>query len=118
MKYSPLAMKRRQILGDIYDRCNSIESIPVYLEEKSDEPLGTVDESMGEFADTFVFHLPEIICKKLSAGQFEYIFEFEYLKSPRVPKSKKRILLKSILLMPKVTEAAKKDSPATQLKQK
>ena len=110
MKYSPLAMKRRQVLGDIYDRCEAIESIPVYLGDKSEEPLGFADESMGHFADAFLFHLPEIVCKKLSAGQFEYIFEFEYLKNPKLPKNKKRILLTSILLVPKIKTAEEKDA--------
>lgn len=113
MTYSPLAIKRRQVLGDIYDRCDSIESIPVYLKDKSGEPLGTVDESMGDFADTFLFHLPEIICKKLSAGQFEYIFEYKYARKTKKSGKNKRIILTSILLVPltRVAVAKKPEKP-------
>ncbi len=101
MTYSPLAIKRRHVLGDIYDRCDHVESIPVYLDEKSDEPLGFVDESMGHFADAFLFHLPELVCKKLSTGHFDYIFDYEYAGRTAGNSSQKRIKLNGILLVPK-----------------
>jgi len=98
MAYSPLAIKRRHVLGDIYDRCDHVESIPVYLDEKTGEPLGYADESLGHFADAFLFHLPEQICKKLSAGQFDYVFDCEYLRRTRGNKGSRRIKLNGILL--------------------
>lgn len=77
MKYSPLAIRRRNILGDIYSKCEAIESIPVYLEDKATESIGHVDESLGRYADAFVFHLPEEICKKLSTGSYEVFIDSE-----------------------------------------
>lgn len=101
MKYSPLAIKRRNILGDIYNRCDSVESIPVYLNDKSDELLGYADESLGFYADAFLFHLPEIICKKLSTGQFDYVFEFDYSDEAVKRGKERRIKLRGIMLVPK-----------------
>jgi hypothetical protein len=40
MNYSPLAVKRSNVLGNIYKQCDAIESIPVYLNDQSGEPLG------------------------------------------------------------------------------
>lgn len=77
MKYSPLAIRRRNILGDIYSKCGAVESIPVYLDDKSMDPIGHVDESLGRYADAFVFHLPEEICKKLSTGSYEVFIDSE-----------------------------------------
>jgi hypothetical protein len=105
MKYAPVAIKRRNVLGDIYSRCDSIESIPVYLNDKSDESVGHADESLGHFADAFLFHLPEIICKKLSSGHFDYVFEFDYSDEKKKNNKKRRIKLNSILLVPKKISA-------------
>jgi hypothetical protein len=100
MTYAPLAIKRRHVLGDIYDRCDHVESVPVYMDDKSGEPLGYADESLGHFADAFLFHLPEMICKKLSTGHFDYVFDCEYIRSPSAA-GRKRIKLNGILLVPK-----------------
>lgn len=81
MIYSPLAIKRRQVLGDFYHRCKRIKSIPVYLNDVSGELLGHVDESLGQYADAFVFHLAEDVCKKLSTGHFNYGFDYDILES-------------------------------------
>lgn len=81
MTYSPLAIKRRQVLGDIYYRCRRIKSIPVYMNDVSGELLGHVDESLGQYADAFVFHLAEDVCKKLSTGHFNYGFDYDVLES-------------------------------------
>lgn len=94
-------MKRSHVLGDLYDRCDRVESIPVYMNEKSGEPLGFADESLGHFADAFLFHLPEPVCKKLSTGHFDFVFDCEYSESPGRPGTKKRIVLNGILLVPK-----------------
>jgi len=98
MTFSPLAIKRRHVLGDIYPQCDSVESIPVYLEIKSDEPLGFVDESMGVYSDTFLFHLPEDVCKKLSSGHYIYSFDYELGDTKDPHTKKRRIKLNYILL--------------------
>lgn len=101
MKYAPLAIKRRNILGDIYGRCDTVESIPVYLNDKSGELLGHADESLSPYADAFLFHLPEVICKKLSTGHFDYAFDFDYSDEAVKSGKKRRIKLNCILLIPK-----------------
>jgi hypothetical protein len=77
MAYSPLAIKRSYILGDLYNRCEVSENIPVYIDTVTDEPAGYVDSSLGAYADAFLFHLPEDVCKKLSTGHFKYGFDYE-----------------------------------------
>ncbi len=79
MSYSPLAIKRSHVLGDIYKNCDPVESIPVYMNDASGELLGHVDESLGQYADAFVFHLSEDVCKKLSSGHYSYGFDYEVL---------------------------------------
>ncbi len=61
MAYSPLAIKRRNVLGDIYNYCEPVENLPVYLENNLEETIGFADESLGHYADAFLFHLPEDI---------------------------------------------------------
>lgn len=78
MSYSPLAIKRSYVLGELYKQCDPIESIPVYMNDQSGELLGYVDESMGHYADAFTFHLSEIVCKQLSSSHFDYAFGFDY----------------------------------------
>jgi hypothetical protein len=109
MTHSPLAMKRRHVLGDIYDRCEHVENIPVYLDTKAGEPVGYADESLGHFADAFLFHLPELVCKKLSTGHFDYIFDYEYVRRTAGSSGRRRIRLNGILLIPK--RKTPEDSP-------
>jgi len=78
MIYNPLAIKRRNILGDLYDRCETINSIPVYMNNKSEEPIGFVDESLGDYVDGFVFHLPEDVCKRLSVNGYEIGVDYSF----------------------------------------
>lgn len=101
MGYSPLAIKRSTVLGKIYNQCDAIESIPVYMNDQSGEMLGYVDESMGHYADAFTFHLPEIICKQLSTNHFEFAFGFEYSEDTDQVGNKKRIKLNHIVLVEK-----------------
>ena len=100
MKYSPLAIRRRNILGDIYGKCETVESIPVYLDDKTTEPIGHVDESLGRYADAFVFHLPEEICKKLSTGSYEVFIDSE------ASDEENRIKLNHIVLVAKQQPAS------------
>ena len=98
MSFSPLAIKRRHVLGDIYTQCDAVETIPVYMDTKSDEPLGFVDESMGIYADTFLFHLPEDVCKRLSSGHYTYSFDYEISELKDAQTKKRRFTLNYILL--------------------
>lgn len=77
MQYSPLAIKRRYILGNLADKCDTINKIPVYLNDKSGEPIGYADESMGRYADAFLFHLPEDICKRLSTNGYDLEIDYD-----------------------------------------
>lgn len=99
MAYSPLAIKRRNILGDLYNFCETVENIPVYLENEPSEQIGFADESLGHYADAFLFHLPEDICKKLSTGHYNYAFDYELLEKDEAIENKKRIKLNHITLV-------------------
>jgi hypothetical protein len=97
MTYSPLAIKRNYILGDIYQHCDRIESIPVYLNNVSGELLGYVDEELGPYIDAFLFHLPEDICKKLSSGHYQYGFDYDVLSGQN--DKNRRVKLNCIVLL-------------------
>jgi hypothetical protein len=99
MNYSPLAVKRSNVLGNIYKQCDAIESIPVYLNDQSGEPLGFVNEDMGRYADVFTFHLSEAVCKDLSSNNYDYAFDFDYSEKTTQALNKKRIKLNHILLV-------------------
>ncbi len=101
MSYSPLAIKRSYVLGEIYNQCDPIESIPVYMNDQSGELLGYVDESMGHYADAFIFHLPETVCKQLSASHFDFAFGFEFSEKTDQTPHQRRIKLNHILLVAK-----------------
>ena len=110
-------MKRRHVLGDIYAHCDSVESIPVYMESKTEDPIGFVDESMGIYADTFLFHLPEDVCKKLSSGHYVYSFDYEVSDIKDTLTKKRRYKLNFILLTGRkaptpVVRASKKNALA------
>lgn len=99
MTYNPLAIKRRDILGDLYDRCEPISSIPVYLNDTSTEPIGFVDESLGHYVDAFLFNLPEDVCKKLSTnGSYDIAFDYDFLDKNN-KSTHSRIELNHILLV-------------------
>ena len=101
MTYSPLAIKRSYVLGDLYKRCETVKSIPVYMNDQTGELLGYADESLGHYADAFLFHLPEDICKKLSTGHYNYGFDYDF--SDNIINKKRRIVLNHIFLIGKVT---------------
>lgn len=101
MSHSPLTIKRSNVLGEIYKQCDTIESIPVYMNDQSGELLGYVDESMGRYADTFTFHLSEIVCKELSSSHYNYAFDYEYTDKTIKTGDKKRIKLNHIMLVGK-----------------
>jgi hypothetical protein len=77
MSYSPIAIKRSFVLGDLYNQCESSDSIPVHIDSKKEVPIGYVDESLGVYADAFLFHLPEDVCKKLSTSHYKFGFDYD-----------------------------------------
>ena len=101
MSYSPLSIARRHVLGELYARCNEIETVPVYITGDETEPIGHVDEGLGHYADAFRFHLTEENCKKLSSGHFTFSFSYEYIQAEGVSGSSRRIKLNSIFLNPR-----------------
>ncbi len=92
-------MSRRHVLGDYYSRCEPIVSVPVYLDSSKGEMLGYADQGLGHYADAFSFHLPDDICKKLSAGHFTYAFEFSYSERKATPGRHRRVKISSISLI-------------------
>ncbi|MDM7922461.1 MAG: hypothetical protein QUS14_09180 [Pyrinomonadaceae bacterium] len=111
MTCSPLAVSRRHVLGDLYAQCDRIESIPVYMNDNGGEVLGTVDESLGHYADAFLFRLSEEICKKLSSGHFIYSFNYDYAATD-APSGRRRIRLSSISLTGRPAYAKPVPKPA------
>ncbi len=97
MTYSPLAIKRRHVLGDLYSLCDSVEMVPVHLDNAEGEKIGHVDESLGHYADAYLFHLPEDVCKKLSTGHYIYSFDYDYT-DPDATGRHRRITLNCIYL--------------------
>jgi hypothetical protein len=100
MTYNPLAITRRNILGDLYNQCEHIDSIPVYMNDTSEEPIGTVDESLGQYNDAFVFQLPEAVCKRLSTSGYQIVIDYDYLDKNNKTNNG-RIRLNHIVLMSK-----------------
>lgn len=97
MTYSPLAIKRRHVLGDLYAQCDSVEMVPVHLDNSDGEKIGFADESLGHYADAYLFHLPEDVCKKLSTGHYIYSFDYDY-SDPDATGRHRRIKLNYIFL--------------------
>src|SRR5947209_1064263 len=104
MTHSPLSMSRRHVLGTLYSRCEAItENVPVYItpaEGEDGEPTltGHVCQAPGHYADAFTFHLPDDVCKQLSAGYYSYSFEYEHV-DPAVRGSRSPIRISSVSLI-------------------
>ena len=92
-------MSRRHVLGDLHSRCESVVSVPVYLDNKEGEMLGYVDQGLGHYADAFSFHLSEDVCKKLSAGYFTFAFDVDYTDAAKTPGRNRKVRLNSISLI-------------------
>ncbi len=105
MSYSPLAISRRHVLGDLYSKCDAVRNVPVYLDNESGEMLGYVDESLGHYADALTFHLAEDVCKRLSTGHYTYSFSYDYTDPDEAPGRGRRIKLNFICLTGRVTPA-------------
>ncbi len=105
MDINTVAFKRRSILGELYKQCNTVQGIPVFLNDTSETAIGTLEENPGQNEDAFLFRLPPDICKKLSTNSYNIGFDFDYTDKSK--KSKKdRITLNHIIL------AAKSNSEA------
>lgn len=98
MTYSPLAITRRHVLGDLYSRCEAVVNVPVYLNDVDGEMIGYIDEGLGHYADAFLFHIPEDLCKKLSTGHYTYSFDYDYSEDEAEKGRFRRIKLNSICL--------------------
>jgi hypothetical protein len=100
MAINVLSLSKRHVLGDLYDRCDPLKNaVPVYLEDIEPTLLGHVDESLGNYADAYSFHLEPDFCKKLSGGQFTYTVN--YASKPKVAGPRARITITSITLSPR-----------------
>jgi hypothetical protein len=97
MSFETLLFSRRHVLGDLYNRCDRDDSVPVFMEEDPDTQIGLADQSTSRYVDAFSFHLPAAICKKLSSGQFAFSFGYAHAKSDDVF-NKPRIRLTYICL--------------------
>ena len=86
-------------------KCDPVDSIPVFMNSQTDDPVGFADESLGHYADAFLFHLPEPICKQLSTGHFEYVLYFDYSGESEAESKNQRITLNSIILVPRTIPA-------------
>ena len=100
MNLNTVIFKRRAILGDLFDQCDAIESIPVYLNGVEEEPIGTVEESPASYSDAFVFKLPSNVCKSFSIGDYHVGFDYNVDEESR-DGGKKRVKLNHIVLVPK-----------------
>ena len=101
MTYIPLTLAPRHVLGDLYARCERGDQVPVFLNTPNGERLGFADESLGNYADAFTFHIAEDYCKKLGAGHFTYSFEYDFADGAAAgtPQFKRKIRLSSIVLV-------------------
>jgi hypothetical protein len=100
MKLNTLVFKRQRILGDLYERCAPIEEIPVYLNDTVEEPIGTVEESPGQYSDAFVFKLPVNVCKLFSVGDYNVGVDYDFVDKEKVS-STDQIKLNHIILVEK-----------------
>lgn len=91
-------MTRRHVLGELYQRCDQIEGqVPVFIVGSDEPSIGHVDQCLGHYADAFTFHVPDDICKQLSAGYFTFSFEYELIGAI-APSVSRRIRINSISL--------------------
>ena len=100
MNFNTISFKRRNILGELYKHCDTLTSIPIYINDVSEEPVGTVEESLEHCADAFLFHLPENICKRLSTNGFDINFDYDFTSVTKVSRND-RIKLNYIILADK-----------------
>lgn len=100
MNLNTVIFKRRRILGDLYEQCDAIDSIPVYLNNIDTEPIGTVEESPANYTDAFVFKLPADVCKSFSVDGYDVGVDYDFTDKNR-NSSNDRIKLNHIILVAK-----------------
>jgi hypothetical protein len=97
MNLNTISFKRRNILGELYKQCDTVGSIPVYLNDTTEEPIGTVEESINQYADAFLFHLPDHVCKKLATNGYDIGIDYDFADK-KSRSNKDRIKLNHIIL--------------------
>jgi hypothetical protein len=106
MTFSPLAIRRRYILGDLAEKCESVERIPVYLDNTDDPPVGYADESLGPYADAFLFDLPEDVCKRLATNGYDLDVDYDVRGVETEGERKERFKLNHIILTSRAPKSA------------
>ncbi len=97
MNLNTISFKRRNILGELYKKCDTVSSIPVYMNDKTEEPIGTVGDCADSYADAFLFHLPDHVCKKLSTNSYNIGIDYD-LSEESKDLTNARIKLNCIIL--------------------
>lgn len=97
MNLNTISFKRRNILGELYKKCDTVSSIPVYMNDKTAEPIGTVEDCADSYADAFLFHLPDHVCKKLSTNSYDIGIDYDLSEESKGLNSA-RIKLNCIIL--------------------
>ena len=100
MSTNSVAFKRRNILGALYQQSEPVSSIPVYLDDATGEPIGTMEENPNQYADSFIFHLPDNVCKKLSTNSFDIGIDYDFTDEDTEP-GNRRVKLNHIILATK-----------------
>lgn len=93
MNIITITLKRRTVLGELRQQCEAVGTVPVYINDTNDEPIGTVEDSADKYADALSFQLPDHICKKLSTNSYNIGVDYDY-----VGKGKDRIKINHIIL--------------------
>lgn len=91
-----ITLKRRTVLGDLDKQCAVVESVPVYINDTSEEAVGTVEESADHYSSSLIFQLPDYICKKLSTNSYNIGVDYDF-----VDKNKGRVKINHIILAAK-----------------
>ena len=97
MSLNTITFKRRNILGELYKQCDTVSSIPVYMNDTTEAPIGTVEESVNHYVDAFLFHLPDNVCKKLSTNGYDIGIDYDFTDKNRTS-NHGRIKLNHIIL--------------------
>ena len=100
MNPNTVTLKRSNILGKLYKQCDKIGSIAVYMTDSSADPIGTAEESPNHYADAFLFHLPDAICKKLSNNNYDICVDYDFVNKNKVS-DKDQVKLNHIILADK-----------------
>lgn len=100
MANNSLTLSRKHVLGDLYSRCDPVESVPIYWSDPSGPMVGFVGEAEGDYSDAFTFHMSDDLCRKLAGGQVLCRFNYEFAgeTDQANAKTKRRLSLTSFVL--------------------